>query len=134
MLMAVGVFLIVLFGIFLYKALSRSIHADQEAQGDLAAQSENQALFGQDGAEGEDGALGSHRSYVQFNALSEHMSEESDTVEENIDELLGSIDGKDKDEFANMRAPENGTKPKLSKRERSNSGPQPQEDTEVTKQ
>lgn len=131
--MAVGVFLIVLFGIFLYRALSRSIHADQEAQGDLAAQSENAALFGQDGAEADDGALGSHRSYVQFNALSEHMSEESDTVEENIDELLGSIDGKDKDEFANLR-PENGTKPKLSKRERSNSGPQPQEDTEVTKQ
>lgn len=132
--MAVGVFLIVLFGIFLYKALSRSMHADQEAQRDEAAQSENQELFGQDGVDGEHGALGSHRSQVQFNALSEHMSEESDTVEENIDELLGSIDGKDKDEFANIRAPENGSKPKLSKRERSNSGPQPQENTEVTKQ
>ena len=132
--MAVGVFLIVLFGIFLYKALSRSMHADQEAQGDLAAQSEHAALFGDDGAEGEEGALGSHRSYVQFNALSEHMSEESNSVEENIDELLGPLDGKDKDEFAGMRAPGDGTKPKLSKRARSNSGPQPQEDTEVTKQ
>jgi len=62
------------------------------------------------------------------------MSEESDSVEENINELLGPLGGKDKDQFAGMRAPGYGTKPKLSKRERSNSGPQPQEDTEVTKQ
>ena len=60
----VGIFLIVLFGVFLFKALNKSMH-DQQRHNDDRSERENREMYGQDDAAG------------ALDVLSEHMSEES---------------------------------------------------------
>ena len=53
------------------------------------------------------------------------MSDESNTVEDNIEDLIGAIDEKDNAAYQEIRASVNNSAPKLAQRERANSGPQP---------
>ena len=67
-------------------------------------------MYGQDDAEG------------ALDVLSEHMSEESQTIEDHMNDLVCQIDDKDKEMFSEIRA-DDEKKNQYPSRERRNSEP-----------
>lgn len=94
LLLGVGMLLILLFGLLLYKALSQSIHNEMNMQRQMLVDREQRRINGPQAEgllPGPAGELAPFGQAPVMEDLSEHLSEESSTLQENIDQLMEDI-------------------------------------------
>ena len=104
LLLGVGMLLILLFGLLLYKALSQSIHNEMNMQRQMLVDREQRRINGPQAEgmlPGPGGELAPFGQPPAMEDLSEHLSEESSTLQENFEQLMQDIG-----EEARMKEPD----------------------------